>query len=108
MNKGFRNVLAALALVGSAAIVRRGSASSKPRGGRKAYVRPDVQAYLDIMEKNPRPPMNAATIAMIRKIPPAQIAQMMSGAEKPLGELAVDKTLSMPGPGGADRIAPVR
>ncbi len=65
------------------------------------YVRPDVQAYLDAMKKNPRPAMNDKTIAMIRKIPPAQIAAMMSASEKPLGELAVDKTLSMPGPGGA-------
>lgn len=63
-------------------------------------IRPDVQNYLDMMEKMPRPPMNAATIAMIRSIPPEQMAQMMSGAELPLGELAVDKKLTMPGPAG--------
>ena len=64
------------------------------------FVRPDVRAYLDILAKNPRPAMNEQTIAMIRKIPKATIAQMMSASEKPVGELAVDKTLSMPGPGG--------
>jgi acetyl esterase len=64
------------------------------------FVRPDVQAYLDNLKKTPRPVMNEATIAMIRKIPKATIAQMMSASERPIGELAVDKTLSMPGPGG--------
>jgi acetyl esterase len=64
-------------------------------------VRPDVQVYLDAMKASPRPPMSEATIAMIRKIPPAQIAAMMSASEAPLGKLAVDRTLSMPGPGGA-------
>jgi acetyl esterase len=64
------------------------------------FVRPDVQAYLDNLKKTPRPAMNEATIAMIRKIPKATIAQMMSASERPIGELAVDKTLSMPGPGG--------
>lgn len=64
------------------------------------FVRPDVQAYLDMLAKQPRPPMNEQTIAMIRKIPPAQIAAMMSGAEMPVGELAIDRTLSMSGPAG--------
>jgi acetyl esterase len=64
-------------------------------------VRPDVRAYLDAQKANPRPPMNAAMIAMIRKIPPAQIAAMMGASELPVGKLAVDRTLTMPGPGGS-------
>ncbi len=65
-----------------------------------SYVRPDVRAYLDMMGQNPRPPMNDATIRMIRNIPPAQMAQMMSGAELPIGELGEDRLLTMPGPAG--------
>lgn len=88
MNTWFGPAAAALSLIASAGI------AAAPE------VRPDAQAYLDNLKRQPRPPMNAATIGMIRKIPPAQIAAMMSGAEKPLGDLAVDKTLTMPGPGG--------
>jgi acetyl esterase len=100
MKSGFRNVAAALALLGSAAYIGAAGQAQAMEAAAQHYVRPDVKGYLDAMKKTPRPPMNDATIAMIRKIPPAQIAQMMSGAEKPLGELAVDKTLSMPGPAG--------
>jgi acetyl esterase len=64
------------------------------------YVRPDVQVYLEAMQKNPRPPMNDQTISMIRKIPPEVMANMMSAAEAPMATLAVDKNLTMPGPGG--------
>jgi acetyl esterase len=60
-----------------------------------------VQAYLEALAKQPRPPMNEQTISMIRKIPPEQIAVMMARSEKPIGEIAVDKKLSMSGPGGA-------
>lgn len=63
-------------------------------------VRPDVRAYLDAQKASPRPPMNAATIAMIRKIPPTQIAAMMATSEVPVGQLAIDRTLTMPGPSG--------
>lgn len=100
MNKGSRNALAALALVGGATGVSAAANSDTPDAVVKPYVRSDVQAYLDILKENPRPSMNAATIAAIRNIPPAQMAMMMSGAEKPLGALAVDKTISMPGPSG--------
>ena len=64
------------------------------------YVRPDVQVYLDMMVARPRPAMSDETIAMMRKIPPEMMAQMMAATEKPLGTLAVDKKLTMPGPGG--------
>ncbi len=100
MRTGLRNMIVALALIASASALTLPATSWAANATAKPHVRPDVQAYLDNMAKSPRPPMNAATIAMIRKIPPAQIAQMMSGAEKPLGALAVDRTLSMPGPAG--------
>jgi acetyl esterase len=64
------------------------------------FVRPDVRAYLDALAKNPRPPMNDQTIGMIRKIPPEMIAKMMAANEAPIGALAVDRKLKMPGPGG--------
>ncbi len=64
------------------------------------FVRPDVQAYLDAIKKTPRPPFNEKTITMMRKIPPETIAMMMSASELPIGELAVDRKLTMPGPGG--------
>lgn len=100
MKRGFRRALVALALIGTVAVVGTAARVDAKETTAKPYVRPDVQAYLEMMEKNPRPPMNDATIKGIRKIPPAQIAVMMSGSEKPLGTLAVDRTLSMPGPAG--------
>lgn len=100
MKSGIRRTMAAMALLGSAAVT--GAAPEALAQDVKAtpYVRSDVQAYLDMLAKNPRPRMDDATIAMIRKIPPAQIAQMMSASEKPLGPLAVDKIVVMPGPAG--------
>jgi acetyl esterase len=86
-------IAAALALV-TAAPVNAEPAMATP------YVRPDARAYLDALVQHPRPPMNDALIAMIRKIPPETIAQMMSANEVPVGPIAVDKTLTMPGPGG--------
>ena len=63
-------------------------------------LRPDAKAYLDNLKKNPRPAMGDAMIAQIRKIPPQMIEQMMAAAEVPLGTLAVDRKLTMPGPAG--------
>jgi acetyl esterase len=64
------------------------------------YIRPDAKAYLDALAKNPRPPMSDALIAQIRKIPPAVMSQMFSATELPVGTIAVDRMLKMPGPGG--------
>lgn len=64
-------------------------------------IRPDAKAYLDALAKQPRPPMNAQTIAMIRQIPPEQLAVMMTQAEFPVGDIAVDQKFTMDGPGGA-------
>jgi acetyl esterase len=102
MRTGFRNAILALSLIGSAsALVLPASGVAAGKEAAVApYIRPDVQVYLDRMAKNPRPPMNEQTIAGMRKIPPAQIAAMMSMSEAPIGALAVDKTFSMPGPAG--------
>ncbi len=64
------------------------------------YIRPDAKAYLEALAKQPRPPMSDATIAMMRKIAPEMMAQMMAMNELPVGEIAVDQKLTMPGPGG--------
>ncbi len=64
------------------------------------YIRPDVQAYLDQMKAQPRPPMNDQTIAMMRQVPKEMIAQMLAALDQPVGELGEDRRLSMPGPGG--------
>ncbi|WP_052129732.1 alpha/beta hydrolase [Sphingomonas sp. 35-24ZXX] len=66
----------------------------------RPHIRDDAQAYLDALAKQPRPPMNDQTIAMIRNIPPEQLAVMMSMSELPVPELAVDRKLTMPGPAG--------
>lgn len=63
-------------------------------------IRADARAYLDRLAATPRPPMNEQTIAMIRKVPADMIAQMLSASEAPIGALAVDRKLTMPGPGG--------
>jgi acetyl esterase len=89
-----RLIRTALAVV---ALALAGSAFAKEPA---PYVRPDVRAYLDASAKRPRPPMNDATIAMIRKIPPETLATMMAASEVPVGDLAVDRKLAMPGPGG--------
>lgn len=62
----------------------------------KPFVHPEVQAFLHEMEKQPRPPFTAETLAMMRQLPP----EMMAAADLPVGELATDRTLTMPGPGG--------
>ncbi len=96
--------LGALALIGLTGTTAHAKQDAKPAMMEKAqanpYVRPDVQAYLDALKKTPRPPMNAQTIAMIRNIPPEMIERMMGASEMPIGALAVDKKLSMQGPGG--------
>jgi acetyl esterase len=64
------------------------------------YIRPDVQAYLDQMKAQPRPPMNDQTIAMMRQVPKELIAQMLAALDLPVGELGEDRRLTMLGPGG--------
>lgn len=60
------------------------------------YVRPDVAAFLKMLEANPRPKMTAETLPMMRPLAP----QGMALLEPPIGELAVTRDLRAPGPGG--------
>lgn len=60
------------------------------------FVRPDVQAFLDMMKANPRPPMSDQLIAFMRTLPPGSIPSL----DVPVGELAVIRDAVMPGPGG--------
>jgi acetyl esterase len=66
----------------------------------QAPLRADVAAFLTQLSARPRPPMSDAAIAMMRQIPPEMMAQMMADIEAPLGDLAVDRTLTIAGPGG--------
>lgn len=85
------------ALMAAALAVGSGAAAAEDA---KPHVRADVRTYLDNLAKQPRPPMNDQVIAMIRKIPADVIATMMSASEAPIGQIAIDKTLTMPGSGG--------
>ncbi len=66
----------------------------------KPSIRPDVEAFLKVFLARPRPPMSDEGVKMMRAIPPETMAQMMSAIELPVGELAVDKKLTMPGAAG--------
>ena len=63
------------------------------------YVRTDVQAYLDQLKANPRPPMSDELIAMMRNLPPEVLSQL-AVLDLPVGELGEIRNVSMPGPGG--------
>ena len=92
---------AALALLMATGLGMSGQALAKTAVPTEApYVRPDVQAYLDNLAKNPRPAMSDALIKTIRKIPPAVMAQMMATGDAPMPKLATDRSLTMPSPGG--------
>src|SRR5436190_19199966 len=67
----------------------------------KPFIRPDVAAFLEVFLARPRPPMSDEGVKQMRAIPPEMMAQMMQGIELPVGELAVDRKLTMPGPGGS-------
>jgi len=75
-----------------------GSGSAVPAAD-APFVRPDTQAYLDALAKNPRPPMNRAFIAMVRKAPPEMLNSAAMG-DFPVGELGEVRDVTMPGPGG--------
>jgi acetyl esterase len=60
------------------------------------FIRPDVQQFLDVMKANPRPVFTDELMAQIRKMPP----EAMASLDLPVGELAVVRDLSMPGPAG--------
>jgi acetyl esterase len=60
------------------------------------FVRPDVRRFLDALKANPRPTFTDELMALIRNLPP----DAMAALDLPVGELAVVRDLSMPGPGG--------
>ncbi len=60
------------------------------------FVRPDVRAFLDMMEANPRPPMSDQLVAFMRTLPPGSIPSL----DVPVGDLAIVRDLSMPGVDG--------
>lgn len=60
------------------------------------YVRPDVQAFLDLMKTQPRPPMSDGLIAMMRQMPPGS----MPSLDLPVGDLGEIRDVTMPGPAG--------
>jgi acetyl esterase len=60
------------------------------------WVRPDVRRFLDSLKANPRPVFSDELMAQIRKIPPETLPSL----DLPVGDLAVVRNLSMPGPGG--------
>lgn len=59
-------------------------------------LRRDVRAFLDTLAANPRPEFSDAVIAMIRQIPPGA----MPSPDLPVGDIAVQRDVVMPGPGG--------
>jgi acetyl esterase len=62
----------------------------------KPFVRPDVQAFLDLREANPGPALTAGNIAEMRAL--ASRGMMMLDVR--LGDLDVTRDFVMPGPGG--------
>lgn len=62
--------------------------------------RPDVAAYLENLKAHPRPRLSRTFLALIRFLP----TSLMVGQDLPLGDLAVDRKLSMRGPAGRIRL----
>ncbi|MDB5723381.1 MAG: lipase [Novosphingobium sp.] len=60
------------------------------------FVRPDVRAFLDALEAQPRPVFNDELIKMVRQMPP----EMMASSDFPVGELGEIRDVKMPGAGG--------
>jgi acetyl esterase len=102
-HKFFRLILAGFAAFAAFAVIIGQPVLAQPASpaADAPYIRPDVKAYLQTMGGHPIPPMSDQTIAMMRKIPPEMMAKMMSSRDLPIGKLAVDKMLTMPGPGGS-------
>lgn len=63
-------------------------------------VRPDVAAFLEALKARPRPRFTPLMLALIRLLPDS----MMTGADLPVPELAVDRKLKMRGPGGSIKL----
>ena len=67
----------------------------------KPFIRPDVEAFLKVFLARPRLPMSDEGVKMMRQIPPEMMAQMMSAIALPVGKLAIDRKLTMPGAVGS-------
>ncbi|MDP3675721.1 MAG: alpha/beta hydrolase [Novosphingobium sp.] len=63
-------------------------------------VRADTKAFLEASKTRQRPPMSDEGVKMMRRIPPEMMARMFAEIEAPLGVIAVDRALTMPGPVG--------
>jgi acetyl esterase len=61
------------------------------------YVRPDTAAFLQFLNSAPGPQMYEVSAAEARE----QMRTLVALAELPVGDLAIVKDLSIPGPGGA-------
>jgi acetyl esterase len=61
------------------------------------FVRPDVAAFLAFLNSQPGPQMHELSVADARQM----MVMMGTVAEEPVGELAVIRDLSIPGPAGA-------
>ncbi|MGO4168680.1 alpha/beta hydrolase [Novosphingobium sp. YAF33] len=96
---GMTALAVAFAPFGLAAKEAAAVSAPAPASGATAspYVRPDVAAYLKASNAHPMPPLTAEVIAQIRKLPPSA----MPSRDLPVGDLAVMKDLTMPGPGGS-------
>lgn len=67
-----------------------------PKSMTEHYVRPDVQAFLDMLASNPRPIFTDELMKVIRQMPSDQMALL----DLPVGEMGEVRDLTMPGPGG--------
>lgn len=64
------------------------------------FIREDCAAFLKAFLAQSRPPMSDDGVRQMRQISSEMMAQMMQAIELPIGELAVDRGLTIPGPGG--------
>lgn len=64
------------------------------------YVRPDVRAFLENLEVNPRPIFTDELMAQMRRLPPEMVAAGIAMLDEPVGELGEIRDLVMPGPAG--------
>ena len=95
---------AMLALVCTAPVAADSSAvapAAHPQAAKAEtpYVRPDVAAYLKAFYAAPRPAFTREMLMKIHQLPPAALAAM-SKQDLPVGDMAVVKDVTMPGPAG--------
>ncbi|GGN58062.1 lipase [Novosphingobium indicum] len=74
-------------------------AQAEKESAAKPYVRPDVVDYLKTFYATPKPPFTREMLIKIHQLPPAAVAAM-SQQDLPVGDMAVIKDVTMPGPGG--------